>query len=303
MSFNKLDLAPIIIFAYKRIDHLKLLIESLKKNQECPHSELIIYSDGPKNDDEVKKIIQVRSFLKSITGFKKIEIIERESNIGLSNSIISGVSETLSYKNKAIILEDDLVVSSLLLKYMNSALNLYEFNLNVASIHAYSYPVKGSLPDYFFLRGADCWGWATWKDRWDLLNTDSKDLLKKIQESNLKNRFNFDGSHDFYQMLLDNALEKNDSWAIRWHASMFLENKLTLYPGTSFAKNIGNDGSGTHSESSNSFDTSLSEELLHMKNIDVCESQVAYQLFKSFFLSRLSFFSKLKSKIKNLYDL
>ena len=104
-------------------------------------------------------------------------------------------------------------------------------------------------------------------------------------------------------MLLDNALEKNDSWAIRWHASMFLENKLTLYPGTSFAKNIGNDGSGTHSESSNSFDTSLSEELLHMKNIDVCESQVAYQLFKSFFLSRLSFFSKLKSKIKNLYDL
>ena len=131
MSFNKLDLAPIIIFAYKRIDHLKLLIESLKKNQECPHSELIIYSDGPKNDDEVKKIIQVRSFLKSITGFKKIEIIERESNIGLSNSIISGVSETLSYKNKAIILEDDLVVSSLLLKYMNSALNLYEFNLNL----------------------------------------------------------------------------------------------------------------------------------------------------------------------------
>lgn len=37
-----------------------------------------------------------------------------------------------------------------------------------------------------------------------------------------------------------------DSWAIRWYASTFLKNMLTLYPTQSMVLHIGNDGKGTN---------------------------------------------------------
>ena len=64
---------------------------------------------------------------------------------------------------------------------MNEALELYENTLEVISIHGYMYPVKETLPESFFIKTADCWGWGTWKRGWDLFNADSKALLEEIE--------------------------------------------------------------------------------------------------------------------------
>ena len=131
---------------------------------------------------------------------------------------------------------------------MNTGLSLYENETDVASIHSYFYPVNriNQLQNYFFLKGADCWGWATWRDRWDLFENDPNELLNKINSKNFSNEFSLEKRAGFYNMLKDTSKGKIDSWAIRWHASMYLQNKLTLYPKVSFIHNIGNDGSGTH---------------------------------------------------------
>ena len=47
---------------------------------------------------------------------------------------------------------------------------------------------------------------------------------------NLSNEFSLEKRAGFYNMLKDTSKGKIDSWAIRWHASMYLQNKLTLYP-------------------------------------------------------------------------
>ena len=169
-----MSLAPIVLFAYNRLEHLKKTINALQKNILALDSELYIFSDGAKNEETLQQINKVREYIKTITGFKSITIIERKENLGLANSIISGVTEIVNKYGKIIVLEDDMVTSRHFLKYMNDALDYYENENRVIGIHGYIYPVKKELPNTFFIKGADCWGWATWKRGWDLFEHDGK---------------------------------------------------------------------------------------------------------------------------------
>lgn len=252
-----MNLSPIILFVYNRYWHALKTIEALQKNDLAMASELFIFSDGAKNDLVLAAVNEVRNYVKSIKGFKKVTVIEREKNVGLANNIINGVSEIVNKYGKAIVLEDDLITSAYFLNYMNNALEFYKDNEKVISIHGYVYPVKENMPETFFIKGADCWGWATWKRGWDQFEVDGSKLLNELKARKLCKEFDYNNSYPYTQMLKDQVAQKNNSWAIRWYASAFLNNKLTLYPGNSLVGNIGNDMSGTHSESTNAYDVKL----------------------------------------------
>jgi len=242
-----MNLAPIVLFTYNRLWHTKQTVEALQNNLYADQSELIIFSDGAKNEKDEIKVKEVREYLKTIKGFKKIEIIERDKNWGLANNIIDGVTKVVNEYGKVVVLEDDLVTSPYFLKFMNEGLKFYEDEEKVISIHGYVYPIEG-LPEIFFLRGADCWGWATWKRGWDLFEKDSKKLLEELEKRKLTKLFDFNGAYPYTALLKAQICGKIDSWAIRWYASAFLKEKLTLYPGVSLVKNIGFDENATHTK-------------------------------------------------------
>lgn len=240
-----MTLAPIILFVYNRPRHTRQTVEALQKNQLASESKLFIYSDAPKNENAVVKVAEVREYLDTINGFKSITIIKRDTNWGLANSIIDGVTKTVNEYGKIIVLEDDLVTSPYFLRFMNEALEMYKDEPKVASIHGYIYPIK-NLPQTFFIRGADCWGWATWSDKWSLFEADGQKLLNELKKRKLQKEADFNSSYGFTKMLKDQIMGKNSSWAIRWYMSAFLNDKLTLYPGQSYVQNIGHDAEGTH---------------------------------------------------------
>jgi hypothetical protein len=155
--------------------------------------------------------ITVLSMLPSLIGFKSISIIERPKNYGLASSIIDGVSYVVNKHGTVIVLEDDLITSEYFLRFMNDGLKIYNNDFQVASIHGYNYPVKDKLPETFFLRGADCWGWATWKRAWNIFQRDGSLLLKEILERNLQYNFDFEGAYPFTKMLKDQIAGKNGS--------------------------------------------------------------------------------------------
>lgn len=280
-----MKLAPIALFSYNRPEHLQITLNHLLLNDLCIDSEITIFCDGPKNKSDLHKVKKVHEIAHKVSGFKKKNIVTSEFNKGLANSIITGVSSILQSSNSIIVLEDDIVVSNNFLNYMNSNLINYEFDEQVASIHGYCYPIN-NLPDFYFLQGADCWGWATWKRAWNLIQLDGNLLLHKLKGKEFK--FNLLGSYNYTKMLRNQVLGINNSWAIRWHASMFVLNKLTLYPGKSLVKNIGNDGSGTNFQSiDSSFDTEFNKKSLNFNKIKVKESKKAYYLYVFFFYKRL----------------
>ncbi|MDP8568089.1 glycosyltransferase family 2 protein [Methylophilus aquaticus] len=277
-----MEYAPIALFVYNRLLHTQNTVQALKSNPLSSETNLIIFSDGPRSSEQSKKVESVRSFIKSIDGFKSIKIVERDCNYGLANSIIDGVTKVCSEFGKVIVLEDDIVTSNYFLTYMNDALNHYKNNKKVASIHGYIYPTQG-LPETFFLRGADCWGWATWNEKWELFNSDGAQLLDGLKKQKLLKRFDFNGSYPYSRMLEDQIAGKNDSWAIRWHASAFLNNLYTLYPGKSLVENIGNDGSGTHFSNTDIFTSRVSDQKINNFPINVEDDLVALRLIEKYF--------------------
>jgi len=290
---------PVALFVYNRLEHTKRTVEALQKNDLAKESELFVFSDRWKDEADKKKVEQVRKYLKTITGFKSIEVSERETNQGLANSIIAGVTEIINKYGRIIVMEDDLVTSPFFLTYMNEALDYYEKEEKVISIHGFIYPVKSSLPETFFLRGADCWGWATWKRGWDLFEKDGSKLLKELEENKLIKQFDLDGSFHYSNMLKRQVEGKINSWAIRWYASAFLAGKLTLYPSVSLVNNIGQDDSGTHRAYKNIYDTQIANRKIKIGNVLIEENVEARKILVKYFKSlRPSFRANFRNLIK-----
>ena len=248
-------------------------------------SDLIIFSDGPKNDGSRESVSKTREILRAVQGFKSVELILRNENLGLAKSIILGVTELIARRGKLIVLEDDLITSPYFLQFMNDALDYYQDDERVISVNGYKYPFKGGTEGNYFLRGADCWGWGTWKRGWDLFESDGNKLLSQFKGRKIRNQFDVFGSYPYVKMLHDQIQGKNNSWAIRWQASAFLNGKLTLYPGRSLVNNIGMDNSGTHSLSSSQFDTPMSMQRILIESIPVIENEAMLEELRRYFLS------------------
>ena len=274
--------APVALFAYARQDHLRLTVESLLQNPECSSTPLYVFCDGPRNEAAKVQTDAVRAYVDTLQGFASVTRIYRDTNRGLAQSIISGVGEVLARHGCVVVMEDDLVVSPHFLAYMNQGLQLYRDEPRVASIHGYSYPVEEALPETFFLRGADCWGWATWTRAWQYFEPNGQKLLTALREKKLTRSFDMGGAYPFTRMLSNQIKGKNNSWAVRWHASCFLADMLTLYPGKSLVNNIGVDGSGTHCSATDDFTQLLKIGAVRVEKLAPAENSGASIAFSKF---------------------
>ncbi|MFC1586124.1 glycosyltransferase [Fibrobacterota bacterium] len=280
-----MPLAPVAIFVYNRLPHLRKTVQALRENSLAGQSDVLIYSDGPKKDEDRETIKAIRSYVKSMDGFASVNVIEQKENLGLGNSIIAGVSETIKQHGKAIVLEDDLVTSPHFLDFMNDALHRYKDQEEVVCVSGYVYPLKSPLPGSFFIRGADCLGWATWKKGWDLFERNGKKLLASLEKERLAREFDFNGSYPYMRMLKNQVKGKNDSWAVRWYASAFLAQKLILYPPQSLVHHIGSDSSGTNCGENSYLSTALSDRKLSAETQEAKENVLARREFENYFNS------------------
>jgi hypothetical protein len=235
----------IAIFAYRRPKHLSRAISALAACPEASGLPLIVYCDGPRGTTDAAAVAATVAFARSIVGFGEVRTVAQESNQGLARSVVTGVTSTLQQFERIVVLEDDLVVAPTFLTYTLTALDRYQAQPRVGAVHGYTPSLLG-LPQHYFLRGGDCWGWATWRDRWPLYRADTADLISELHRRRLAARFDSTGGAGMYLRLLKAHRGEWDSWAIRWHASLFLADRLCLHPGQSLITNIGLDGSGTH---------------------------------------------------------
>lgn len=247
--------APVVAFAYNRADKILGCLKSLENNPEANSTILYIYCDGAKSENGAAKVEETRKALreyKKTAGFKETYLIEAEKNKGLAKSIIEGVTEVINKHQKAIIIEDDLVLSEDFLKYMNGALDYYQDNKNIGAISAYTYPIKGLSEyqkDIYIMHKGDCWGWATWADRWNDADWADVDFQQYFKDKKLRRRFeNTENGWDLLMLLQSQG--KISSWAVRWVLNLLKNDLWTVYPKCSLVTNDGFDGSGTHSNKS-----------------------------------------------------
>ena len=294
------NLASIILFVYNRPDHTKKTITSLLNNTLAASSKLFIYSDGVKSEKDSTKVESVRNYVKQIKGFDKIEIIERQKNLGLANSIISGVTEIIEKYGKVIVLEDDIISSQYFLKYMNESLSLFEDDKRIYSVSGYTFPIKipetYKYPVYLSPRSSS-WGWGTWKNRWEKADWQVNDFQSFITDKSRVESFN-SGGDDLTRMLQNSISGKIDSWSVKWTYTHFLNNAYCVYPVKSRIRNIGVDSSGVHTGKTKKFDVELELNDVGIRSIETLQPNEEILInFRKFFKKNL--FNSVRQKFRN----
>jgi hypothetical protein len=278
--------APIALFVYNRPQHTERTLKYLQQNEIAAESRLFIFSDAAKTPEDEDKVKEVRQLLKTVYGFRKVEIIERKTNAGLANSIIAGVSQLLKDYKQVIVFEDDLISSPHTLTYFNEALNRYRTEERIMHIGAYMYPLKpNSLPQTFFYRAATSWGWATWDRAWIHFEPNIDTLMSQF-DSKKKRDFAIENTMNFWKQMQDYKRGNNNSWAIRWYASIFLKGGLTLNPAQSLVNNIGHDGTGVHSGINDIYNVIINPKRITEFPDVIEENQEAYEMIKGFLTNR-----------------
>jgi len=274
----------VAIFAYRRPDHLHETLKALAKNNGVEEFDFYFFLDGPRSAEDRAAIERVRQVVLE-SPFGSTAIIKAEPlNRGLYAAITSGVTHVLSQHEAVVVLEEDIVTSSSFLEYMKTGLQLYRNDLDVGSIHGYLPAFAPNvLPETFFLRGADCWGWATWNDRWKYFRSDASELLREIESKGLTHHFNLLGNYAYTDLLAARAKGHSSSWAICWHASCYLAGLHTLYPGRSLVQNIGLDSSGEHCKPSPIMASVATTKPIQISKIDVHELPAIHARYSAHF--------------------
>ena len=238
---------PIALFIYNRPEHAELALESLSKCARLDECDVRIYCDGPKTEADTAGVAAARKVARRWRDQLKAELIEREQNLGLAQSIVNGVNELCDQYGRAIVVEDDFVLSVGFLNYMLQTLDRYADEPNVYQISGYMFPVNHrSELDAFFLPLTTTWGWATWKRAWQIFDWDASDAAERLQDPKTRRAFDLDGSYRYSEMLEQRLRNENDSWGLLFWWAVFKAGGFALHPRESLVWVGGFDRSGTH---------------------------------------------------------
>ena len=237
--------APVALFTYARPEHTRRTLEALAAADGATETDVFVYADGARGPQDADRVEATREVARKATGFRSLTLIGRDSNVGVAANIVSGISNMFEEHDGVIVVEDDILVARGFLDYMNVALCRYRNEKRVWHISGWNYPIEPTgLPQFFFWRVMNCWGWATWSDRWNCFSNDP-DPLHRWPRPKVRS-FNIDGYHDFFAQIADHECGLTDAWDIYWYATIFENDGLCLQPTRSFVQNIGLDGSGEH---------------------------------------------------------
>ena len=237
---------PVALFVYARPDHTQRTLDALAANFGAAETNLTVFCDGARGDEDRDRVEAVASVVSQAEGFRSVRIVRRDHNLGLANNIISGVSEVVKQDGHVIVLEDDIETATGFLDYMRAALDRFRDDDRVWHISGWLYEIERTgLPDYFLWSVMNCWGWATWADRWAHFER-NPERIARDWDAVKRRRFNFDGAYDFYRQIVHNQEGRIQTWAIFWYATIFENDGLCLTPTQPFLRNIGLDGSGEH---------------------------------------------------------
>lgn len=261
-----LTTAPIALFAFNRSEHLQRTLNALAANEFAHKSELVIFCDGPRNDVEKQQTDAVCALAhqeRKRNRFAFVRIVERPDNLGCAKAIIAGLTEMFAVHKRLIVMEDDILCSPRTLAYLNSGLEKYEKYSTVWNIAAWSPPpaifsISKEYPyDAYAIPRFNCWGWASWRDRWDRIDWSMNDYTFFSECHTLQKAFD-QGGEDMSPMLAAQMEKKIDAWDIRMDYTRFKHGCVGLNPVYSYTTNIGM-GSGTHTtEYTDRYDNDLS---------------------------------------------
>ncbi len=239
--------APILIPTLCRYEHFKKCIESLKNNKLAKDSDLYIALDYPLNDSHRDGYENILHYIETINGFKSVNLIKRAVNFGAVLNIKMARKLVFENHDRIIVSEDDNVFSPNFLQFINHALNFYKNDKRIFSISGYCPSIKipkNYKSDVFISQRFNAWGYGTWLDRWEKLDSTIDGFHSFIKSKENRKKFNTIGNDVLINLL---------TWKKKYYPAdyricyqLIKSDMYCVSPVVSKTNNNGFDGSGIH---------------------------------------------------------
>ena len=239
-----LDFSPILILGFRRPENIGKIIDAIRPNNP---RRIYFAVDGPRKGKkgELELVIQTQLAINSIDWECDLQIRFRDQNLGIRKAVPDAVSWVLESNEEVIVIEDDAIPGPDLLEFMQNQLEAFRDDANVAHISGYNLvPVDKILQPNFLTRKSiypESYLWGTWAKDWALYKDDINDYGSIVQKMNLNNVEKFIWRINFRMANRDLV----QSWAYRWIAAMWRENKVCISPNVNLTSYIGSKD-GTH---------------------------------------------------------
>lgn len=304
MSYN----TPILLVVFKRVDTTLQVFDAIRKIKP---KKLFVAADGFRDSVSGERELceEVKSIVRKVDWDCEVQYLFQENNLGSALNVTKAISWVFEIVDKCIILEDDTLPNSSFWYFMEEMLNKYENETSVFQINGLS-PYVGLdyvQDSYTFSRCLyHCWGWATWKNRWEKFDFSMIEFDSFIKKNEMKNII----KNPVLRYLYVRNFHKHKfyfpkSWDGRWVASCLFESGLAIVPFKNMVINLGlNHEFASHTtEGEHSFSKLKLEEikfpLSHPLKISVIEKNEVNGL-KSFF--NISILKTIKVLFKKPYN-
>jgi hypothetical protein len=270
---------PILYTVFNRLDVVKQTFSEIKKIKP---KQLFIGADGPRNYEEKKETDSVRKYILENINWKcKVKTLFFEKNLGVNMATFKEIDWFFKNVEKGIVLEDDDLPSRSFFLFCKEMLIRYEKNPKVMTISGFT-PIETPFlkESYYFAKNFGCWGWATWRDRWQKTNLLSSDFEKIEKEKKLNKIF----KNPIERIILRrkfryNLIGKVKGWDYAFSFLHYKNNAISIKSKKNLVKNLGFIDESTNT-SNNFLDrkflcikaSDLNFPLIHPKKIEINKS-------------------------------
>ena len=249
---------PVLFETFARVETSRKVWEQIKKAQP---KQLYFYSNKGRNDkgDEIARNEQIRAFAKEVDWECDLHTWFRDDYVDVYTSLKDSKRWLFSQVDDAIILEDDCYPSLAFFTYCDYFLDYYKNNKEISFVSGNNYvknvDYKGA--DHLVTRTFYCYGWATWKDRWENVDFEMEadsfcnyNMLKTYFDGNSRLAFIYKEQYRHWR----DFIHRTHCWDMQKTMTQVICKTYSVNPVYNLVCNIGINGEHTRNGSGPQFD-------------------------------------------------
>jgi hypothetical protein len=252
---EKYEAPAVLLIVFNRLQDTKKVFEKIR---QAKPKQLFISCDGPRKNvsEDYDKVKEVRNFLiESIDWDCELQTLFHEENFGCKYAPHNAITWFFEHVDAGVILEDDCVPDESFFRFSDELLTKYEGDFRVFGISGTNFngAISNLNDSYYFSDFFMTWGWATWKNRWqihlELLNSDFSNFVNNPRLVNqIKSVTAVRKWAKFAEISSNDEL---DAWDYPWSFNCFLNGGRIIVPKVNLVTNVGFGDDATHTVDKN----------------------------------------------------
>ena len=233
---------PVLFVTFVRPDYARQTWEGIKATKP---KTLYFYSNKGRaeKEGEVERNNEIRSYINEIDWDCDLHIFFREECVNVYDSLRGAIDWLFDNEERGIILEEDCVPTKAFFSFVDQMIEKFKEDNRVWCISGDNIIKQNpSGYDYMFSHLHAMYGWASWRDRWRMVNWDHLYIKETIDEHIYYRLFKTKEQAKAKEKALSNMedmLYRTKCWDYIFGLCMDQYHALTVQPKEHLVKNIG----------------------------------------------------------------